>query len=372
MTDSDNGPGNCAITGAAVRFEGLSKYYDDIAAVDGISLDVNAGAFLTLLGPSGSGKTTTLMMLAGFETPSAGEIFVGEEPMCHRPAYKRDIGMVFQNYALFPNMTVAQNIAFPLKMRKQSTGAIQTRTNRILSLVRLEGMQHRRPQQLSGGQQQRVALARALVFNPPVLLMDEPLGALDKKLREHMQLEIKRIQQELGITVIYVTHDQEEALIMSDRIAVMNRGRIEQVDPADELYENPVNRFVANFIGESNFFDGAIQNLASDGCLVRCEDDLLVKVPVQENHQVGAKVHLSLRPEKLVFVDGDVQRYGNVMGGQVENLLYIGEVTKYRIRLTSSTTVVLKQQNRLGGKRHLPGDKVTVGWYSQDTKLLMQ
>ena len=372
MVGSDIGPDTSRTTGAAVRFEELTKYYGEVAAVEDISLSVKAGEFLTLLGPSGSGKTSTLMMLAGFETPSAGEVFVGEEPMRHRPAFKRNIGMVFQNYALFPNMTVAQNIAFPLKMRKQSAATIQTKTNRILRLVKLEGMQYRRPQQLSGGQQQRVALARALVFNPPVLLMDEPLGALDKKLREHMQLEIKRIQQELGITVIYVTHDQEEALTMSDRIAVMNRGRIEQVDPADRLYENPVNRFVANFIGESNFFDGTVQTSAPDGCWVRCEDDIVVKVPFQENLRVGAKVHLALRPEKLAFVDGDDQRYGNVMSGQVENLLYIGEVTKYRIRLTAQTTVVLKQQNRLGSKRHLPEDKVTVGWSGRDTKLVVQ
>ena len=232
-----------------------------MVAVDGVSLDIAPGEFVTLLGPSGSGKTTTLMMLAGFEIPTAGEIYVDEDPIASVPPYRRNIGMVFQNYALFPHMTVGENIAFPLQMRKMSRAEITRQTTAVLALVGLPGYEGRYPRQLSGGQQQRVAVARALVFNPRVLLMDEPLGALDKQLREHLQLEIKALHDQLGVTIIYVTHDQEEALVMSDRIAVMNDGRIEQCGLPTELYDEPSTRFVATFIGESNFIDGVVDRL---------------------------------------------------------------------------------------------------------------
>src|SRR5687767_2754599 len=247
-----------------VQFVAVQKTYDgESLVVKNLDLNIRAGEFVTLLGPSGSGKTTTLMMLAGFEIPTAGEIYVDEDPIASVPPYRRNIGMVFQNYALFPHMTVGENIAFPLQMRRMSRAEITRQTTAVLQLVGLPGYEGRYPRQLSGGQQQRVAVARALVFNPRVLLMDEPLGALDKQLREHLQLEIKALHDQLGVTIIYVTHDQEEALVMSDRIAVMNDGRIEQCGPPTELYDEPSTRFVATFIGESNFIDGRV--ISSDG-----------------------------------------------------------------------------------------------------------
>src|SRR5262252_3250474 len=244
--------------GAEVRLEGLVKTFGATRAVDGVTLTAQAGEFLTLLGPSGSGKTTTLSCVAGFAVPTEGEVFIGGTPVTFEPPFKRNVGMVFQNYALFPHMTVAENLAFPLRMRKRPAVEIRERVAGALALVQLEGLGGRAPRQLSGGQQQRVALARALVFEPPVLLMDEPLGALDRKLRIEMQLELKHLHARLGVTVIYVTHDQEEALTLSDHIAVMNRGRIEQVGTPLDLYENPRTRFVAEFIGESNVVEGTV------------------------------------------------------------------------------------------------------------------
>jgi putative spermidine/putrescine transport system ATP-binding protein len=356
--------------GAAVRFENLMKSFGDVLAVNNISLHIQEGEFLTLLGPSGSGKTTTLMMVAGFEMPSSGEIFVGSESMTFKPPHKRNIGMVFQNYALFPHMTVADNISFPLKMRKVPSSEIKVRVKEVLKLVRLPGMEQRYPKQLSGGQQQRIALARALVFNPSVLLMDEPLGALDKKLREHMQLEIKHIQEELGITVIYVTHDQEEALTMSDRIAVMNEGRIEQVGRADELYEWPVNRFVADFIGESNFFEGCVEGFEENWISIACENEIRVLVPLQKEVEIGRTVCLALRPEKCLFVDHHEREHYNLTRGVIEDVVYVGEITKYRVKLPKGETFILKQQNRLGVKNHRRGDQVVVGWHYEDMRIV--
>src|SRR5579872_6072024 len=237
----------------SLRIAGVSREFGSVRAVEGVSLDVRPGEFLTLLGPSGSGKTTLLMMVAGLITPTTGEIWIGEENATYKPPYERDIGMVFQNYALFPHMTVADNIAFPLRMRRVAERDVAKRVADALELVRLPQMGERFPRQLSGGQQQRVALARALVFNPSVLLMDEPLGALDKKLREHVQIELKQLQTSLNITVLYVTHDQDEALTMSDRICLMHEGRIEQLGTPHELYHQPRTHFAAGFLGESNF-----------------------------------------------------------------------------------------------------------------------
>ncbi len=243
-----------------VRFAGVAKTYDGKAnAVEGVELEVARGEFLTLLGPSGSGKTTCLMMLAGFESATAGEIYLDGQPIGRTPPHKRGIGMVFQNYALFPHMTVAQNLAFPLQARRMGRAEIDAKVKRALAMVRLDGFGDRRPAQLSGGQQQRVAVARALVFEPALVLMDEPLGALDKSLREQMQFEIKRIHRELGVTIVYVTHDQGEALTMSDRIAVFSRGRIEQVAPPRPLYDQPANLFVATFVGENNALPGRVR-----------------------------------------------------------------------------------------------------------------
>ena len=271
-----------------VRLQNLAKQFGSVTAVDSVSLDISRGEFITLLGPSGSGKTTTLMMVAGFEVPTAGEIYIAGEPMAYKPPYKRDIGMVFQNYALFPHMKVHDNIAFPLNNRKVPKPKTDQKVNAALDLVKLAGFGSRNPKQLSGRQQQRVALARALVFDPSVLLMDEPLGALDKKLREHMQLEIKRIQETLGITVIYVTHDQSEALTMSDRIVVMNEGRIEQVGTPSELYEGPANRFVADFIGESNFLEGEVFDPMAGGYRVKGAGENFFSVRTDKRFESGA------------------------------------------------------------------------------------
>jgi ABC-type Fe3+/spermidine/putrescine transport system ATPase subunit len=255
-------------------------------------------------------------------------------------------------------------------MRKVPSSEIRARIKEVLDLVRLPGMEHRYPKQLSGGQQQRIALARALVFNPAVLLMDEPLGALDKKLREHMQLEIKHLQEKLGITVIYVTHDQEEALTMSDRIAVMNEGRIEQVGNADELYEWPSNRFVADFIGESNFFEGSVEQLEGKWCCVSCGNEIRVKIPLHKDAEVGANVCLALRPEKCLFVDYHEREHYNVTQGVIEDVVYVGELTKYRVKLPNGETFILKQQNRLGVKNYRRGDRVIVGWHYEDMRVV--
>ncbi len=258
--------------GAPVRLERLTKRYDDVVAVDDISLDIAAGEFVSLLGPSGSGKTTTLMMVAGFQDVTAGAITVGDREISRLPPHQRDIGVVFQHYALFPHMRVAENIGFPLRMRDVSKAESRRRVEEAMRLVQLETYGDRYPRQLSGGQQQRVALARAVVFEPGLALMDEPLGALDRQLREQMQFEIKRLQNTLGITVIYVTHDQEEALVMSDRIAVMNRGRVEQYATPDELYNRPATAFVATFVGESNAIGGRV-TASHDGVVAMDSDE---------------------------------------------------------------------------------------------------
>ncbi len=338
--------------GARLELIGLTKVYGDVVAADQVTLDIAPGEFITLLGPSGSGKTTTLMMVAGFVLPTAGQILVNGEDIAFQPPHKRNIGMVFQNYALFPHMTVAENIAFPLKMRKWSREQIRQAVREVLQLVRLPGFEERFPRQLSGGQQQRVALARALVFRPPVLLMDEPLGALDKKLREEMQLEIKHIQESTHTTTIYVTHDQEEALTMSDRIAVMNGGRIEQVGTPRELYEQPVSQFVADFIGESNFLSGRVEPGDGRFFLVTPEG-WRVSIPVSDSVQPGDQVSVALRPERIVIGDGSGD---NVVEGTIEEIIYVGEATKFRVRLEHGRWLTVKQPSRLETMRWRRGD----------------
>ena len=291
-------PGASKTSGASVRLEGLTKRFGEVVAVDSVDLEIRAGEFLTLLGPSGSGKTTSLLLVAGFQLPTSGEVWVDDQPIIYKPPHKRNLGMVFQNYALFPHMTVFDNIAFPLRMRRMSRQEIARRVAHSLEIVRLAGYEGRYPGQLSGGQQQRIALARAAVFDPQVLLMDEPLGALDKKLREELQIEIKHIQEALGVTVIYVTHDQEEALTMSDRIAVLNQGRIQQVGAPDQLYEAPENRFVADFIGESNMFRGTVMGTKDDALLVETEDGLRLLTSWLEDVRPGQQVSCVVRPER--------------------------------------------------------------------------
>ena len=271
--------GSSRQAGAPVALRHIVKNFDNCRAIDDLSLDIEPGEFITFLGPSGSGKSTTLMMIAGFEQPTAGDILIGGSVVTHMPAYRRNIGMVFQNYALFPHLTVAENIGFPLKQRGVAKPEIREHVRRMLDLIQLSGYEARFPQQLSGGQQQRVAIARAIVFNPPVLLMDEPLSALDKQLREGLQLEIKRLHDRLGITFIYVTHDQKEALVMSDRVAVMNEGRIAQIGSPKALYDTPANRFVASFVGEANLLEATIVGKETDGLLVLKIGDVLLRAP---------------------------------------------------------------------------------------------
>ncbi len=309
-----------------VRFEGVRKSYDGIHfVVDDLNLAVRKGEFLTMLGPSGSGKTTTLMMLGGFERPTLGHILLDGRPVERLPPEKRNIGFVFQNYALFPHMTVAENIAFPLQCRKITGAAAEARVKSALERVQLGAFANRKPVQLSGGQQQRVALARALVFEPSVVLMDEPLGALDKQLREHMQVEIKHLQQSLGITMVYVTHDQSEALTMSDRIAVFHDGRIQQLDGPRDLYDCPRNRFVAGFIGESNLVEGAVIGFDGRDALVRVADDTMLRAPAVEGAKAGAKVTVLIRPERMAVHQAGLAERQNIVRGLIREIFFLGD-----------------------------------------------
>ena len=304
---------------ADVRLDRVTKRFDDLTAVDGLSLEIPRGSFFALLGPSGCGKTTTLRMIGGFEEPDEGVIDLGDRPVTGLPPYKRDVNTVFQSYALFPHLSIFENVAFGLRRRNVAKSQIAGRVREILDLVDLAGVGARKPRQLSGGQQQRVALARALVNHPRVLLLDEPLGALDLKLRKQMQLELKRIQHDMGITFVHVTHDQEEAMTMADAIAVMNHGRIEQLGPPDELYERPRTSFVARFLGASNLLPGSVEDATSvrlrSGALLRVGDSL----PRQ-----GTRVAVGIRPEKLRL---DAESGVNRLSGTVKALSYVGVAT---------------------------------------------
>src|SRR5580692_597894 len=289
-----------------ISFRNVSKTYDGVhAVVQGLDLDVQRGEFVSLLGPSGSGKTTTLMMLAGFESPTRGEIRLNGNRLDDKPPHQRDIGMVFQNYALFPHMTIAQNVAFPLSVRKISRSEQKARVARALEMVELPHLSARRPAQLSGGQQQRVALARALVFEPSVVLMDEPLGALDKRLRETMQYEIMRLHRDLGLTIVYVTHDQAEALTMSDRVAVFSDGRIQQAATPTELYENAQNAFVANFVGENNGLTGRVVDISGNGATLALSDGTVIRGRCEPGLLAGGEAMLALRPERAHIAASD-------------------------------------------------------------------
>ena len=328
--DVSNPTPQAALGEPLVRFIGVQKTYDGVQlVVRRLDLDIRRGEFLTLLGPSGSGKTTTLMMLAGFESPTAGEILLDGKPITRTPPHKRNFGMVFQNYALFPHLTVGQNVAYPLTVRKVPKTDAARRVGRALEMVRLQGMDVRLPSQLSGGQQQRVALARALVFEPQLVLMDEPLGALDKQLREHMQIELKELHRQLGVSFVYVTHDQGEALTMSDRVAVFNEGAIQQVDAADTMYETPANRFVAGFIGDSTMLRGSVRATQVDNHSERCAvvlNDGRVLTGLNVNGaQVGAAVEACIRPERIVVHRHAVDDRSNVLQAQVRDVIYFGD-----------------------------------------------
>lgn len=358
--------------GASVALRDLEKSYDRVSAVAGVSLDVRAGEFLTLLGPSGSGKTTTLMMIAGFETPTGGDIAIDGTSVVGMPPYRRNIGMVFQNYALFPHLTVAENIGFPLKQRGVSKEERARLVGEALELVHLPGYGGRYPRQLSGGQQQRVALARAIVFKPRLLLMDEPLGALDKQLRENLQLEMRRLHADLGITFIYVTHDQEEALTMSDRIAVMNDGLVAQVGRPEDLYDRPSSRFVASFIGESNFLPAIVRGLEADDVVVAECQGSLIRAVCPSRPAAGDKVMLTTRPERLRFTDGAWSSNApqNRLSVTVTEAVFAGERCRYMLQASDGTAVVLKEPSSAAIRRRAVGEQAEIAWSVADTILV--
>jgi putative spermidine/putrescine transport system ATP-binding protein len=355
---------------ALVEFVGVQKSYDgETLVVKDLNLKVARGEFLTMLGPSGSGKTTVLMMVAGFETATHGKILLDNVPINNVAPHKRGIGMVFQNYALFPHMTVHENLAFPLEVRRVGKAEIEERVKRALDMVRLGGFGHRRPAQLSGGQQQRVAVARALVFDPVLVLMDEPLGALDKNLREQMQYEIKHIHEELGVTIVYVTHDQSEALTMSNRIAVLDDGVIQQLASPDELYEEPQNAFVAGFIGENNRLMGKVIETNGETCSVEVDGGGRVEARAVKIEGVGSRTMLSLRPER-VQIDPPDKLFPNVFEGRVEELIYLGDHIRTRVSVCGQDDFIVKVPNASGQAALGRGDDVKVGWAIEDCRAL--
>jgi spermidine/putrescine ABC transporter ATP-binding subunit len=359
-----------AFRGAAVMLSGIEKRFDDVGAVRGISLDIRSGEFLTLLGPSGSGKTTTLMMIAGFETPTRGDIAIDGRSVVALPPHRRNIGMVFQNYALFPHLTVAENIGFPLRQRGVDRAERARLVAECLDLVRLPGFEARYPRQLSGGQQQRVALARAIVFRPRLLLMDEPLGALDKQLRESLQLEMRRLHADLGITFIYVTHDQEEALTMSDRVAVMNDGLIAQVGTPEDLYDRPCDRFVASFIGESNFLPGIVRGAEDGEAIVDC-GGAIVRTITGALPSSGAAVTLTTRPERMRFAEAGVATLRqNRISATVTETVFAGERCRYLCRCDSGVSIVVKEPSGAAIRRRSVGERVEVAWSIADTVIV--
>jgi putative spermidine/putrescine transport system ATP-binding protein len=363
---SDNGRDS-----GAVALRGLVKQYGTTRALDDVSLEVAPGEFVTFLGPSGSGKTTTLKIVAGFTATDAGEVRLDGRDITGVPPYKRDIGMVFQNYALFPHMTAAQNLTFPLQMRKVDPREAAARVSEALELVQLGSFGDRYPSQMSGGQQQRVALARAIVFRPRLLLMDEPLGALDKKLREALQLEIRRISHALGVTVIYVTHDQEEALVISDRIAIYNRGRIEQIGTGEDLYEAPVSYFVADFMGESNIFRGRLRSRPGDGRLEHPAGELAVSAEAlgRANLSHGSRAALVVRPERLEVATTAPPSDGaprNSVRATVTERIYLGSVRKYELRTADGTTLRARLPMSEPTDALAPGQEVEVRWRVSD------
>ena len=347
-----------------LNLDGLSKTYGDAVALDEINLDIKRGEFLTFLGPSGSGKTTTLNLIAGFLEPTTGSMLLNDEPLEKLRAHERNLGVVFQHYALFPHMTVAENVEYPLKQRKLGKAERAKQVADALEMVRLSQYADRYPKQLSGGQQQRVALARAVVYRPPILLMDEPLGALDKKLREWLQLELRRIHRELGSTFIYVTHDQEEALVLSDRIAVFNEGRIEQIGTAHELYAQPRTLFVGKFIGESSVFTGQL----SDGVVRTGELRLsgIGRIP-------EGPAALLVRPEKLEVSDASGDSIsaacGNRVPGVIDDIVFLGSAVKYNITTEAGEAVVRVPEERAVAAKI--GDRVLVAWRTEDAVLLV-
>jgi putative spermidine/putrescine transport system ATP-binding protein len=348
-----------------VSFTGVQKSYDGASlVVRDLDLEIRRGEFLTLLGPSGSGKTTTLMMLAGFESPTQGEISLAGTPITRTPPHKRNFGMVFQNYALFPHMTVEQNVAYPLTVRKVPAQEQKKKVAQALEMVRLGPLGARYPAQLSGGQQQRVALARALVFEPQLVLMDEPLGALDKQLREHMQVELKELHRQLGLTFVYVTHDQSEALAMSDRVAVFNDGAIQQIDRVDRLYETPANRFVASFVGDSTMLEGVVTGSSGSGCIVGLPNGTRVSGVNVNGAQPGDRVVCCIRPERVELTG--VLNQANTFEATVADVLYFGDHLRLRCTVPGQPESMVKLPL---GRHDLPALGDTVFLYAAEEHL---
>ncbi|MBY8977747.1 ABC transporter ATP-binding protein [Rhodobacteraceae bacterium NNCM2] len=353
---------------AFVEFDRVQKSYDgETLVVKDLNLSIGKGEFLTMLGPSGSGKTTCLMMLAGFETATHGDIRLGGKPINNIPPHKRGIGMVFQNYALFPHMTVAENLSFPLEVRKMSKADREAKVTRALDMVQMGAFAGRRPAQLSGGQQQRIALARALVFEPELVLMDEPLGALDKQLREHMQYEIKHLHERLGVTVVYVTHDQSEALTMSDRIAVFNDGVIQQLADPATLYERPDNAFVAQFIGENNRLSGKVSTISGQEARVSLNTGAEVGALAVNCGAAGADTVLSIRPERVVIGDKTAP---NALEGKVLELIYLGDHIRCRMDVEGNTDFIVKVPNSHEHAALNVGEITPIGWATDDCRAL--
>ena len=351
-----------------VAFDRVQKSYDgETLVVKDLNLGIGKGEFLTMLGPSGSGKTTCLMMLAGFETATHGEITLGGKPINSVPPHKRGIGMVFQNYALFPHMTVGENLAFPLEVRKTPKAEIAKKVQRALDMVQMGSFAGRRPAQLSGGQQQRVAVACALVFDPELVLMDEPLGALDKQLREQMQYEIKHIHESLGVTVVYVTHDQSEALTMSDRVAVFNDGVIQQLSTPQDLYERPQNAFVAQFIGENNKLMGTVRAVEGGEAVVDIDGGGQSRALAVACGAVGERTQLSIRPERVTVGDDSLP---NTAQGRVEELIYLGDHIRCRMSVLGYDEFIVKVPNTARHAALAEGETATVGWLTEDCRAL--
>ena len=351
----------------------LRKTYGPVVALEGASLELREGEFLTLLGPSGSGKTTMLMIIAGLTQPDSGEVWIDRRLATYTPSHRRDIGMVFQNYALFPHLTVYENIAFPLRMRKVSEATIEKEVRRVLDLIQLPDVGPRLPRALSGGQQQRIALARCIVYRPSIVLMDEPLGALDKKLRDQMKLEIKHLHTELGITVLYVTHDQEEAMIMSDRVCLMNDARIEQLGTPDELYFRPRTVFAADFLGESNILAATVVGVEGAWATLRADaaDGVTVRAPAEPGLAAGERVRFMVRPENVALL-GPGESADNETAAALEEAILVGGVTKHYARLPDGTT--LSATSLTGGPLGAVerGAAVRLGWTRERTVILRE
>jgi putative spermidine/putrescine transport system ATP-binding protein len=364
LTDQDSNDG-------FVVFDRVQKSYDgETLVVKDLNLSIGKGEFLTLLGPSGSGKTTCLMMLAGFETATHGDIRLDGTPINNIPPHKRGIGMVFQNYALFPHMTVGENLSFPLEVRGMGKSEREAKVKRALEMVQMGDFANRRPAQLSGGQQQRIALSRALVFEPELVLMDEPLGALDKQLREHMQFEITRLAHQLGITTVYVTHDQTEALTMSDRVAVFDDGRIQQLDPPDVLYEKPKNSFVAQFIGENNTLVGEVVEMHEHKCVVRLDDGEVFDANPVNVHNVGDKTRVSIRPERVEYNLDRMTKGAHTLHAEVLEFVYMGDIFRTRLKVAGNEEFIIKTRNAPDQPRLKPGEKIEIGWLPEDCRAL--